>query len=272
MGYRPEIVKLVSERESSERVAKLGKFIENVAAGYRKEGIPVGPDGRIDTEAFRGIYSDVEKDKERVREWTERFHGNVSGQEIKEQRLATDGEQLEMLIHAIMHKNLGSRFIVARSSQHDDIHNKVDTVLFDRETGNPICAFDEVGDTKGRVFEDKQTAVRDRNVSKGGVTMKYGLTVKGAGDEKKIVPGAVHNIPIFYVALPQDRIQKGLKEFNPSPLEQSDFEKKLFEYLVLTMSSQIGALELYSGRLDPNLVNRLAAFKKTITEIQAKKK
>lgn len=50
----------------------------------------------------------------------------------------------KILKTSIMHKMAGERFIVVRSSHFDDITNKVDNVIVDRDTGHTICALDEV--------------------------------------------------------------------------------------------------------------------------------
>ncbi len=270
MAYRPEITKIISDQDRTEKVDVLKKFIETAAADYRKEGIPVDTDGRIDMRVFHDSYPDVQKDEANVKMWREEeFSKDTAGQ--SENPSMRDGERLEMLIHAILYKNLHSKYIVVRSSHFDDIHNKVDNVLFDRETGSPICALDEVGDIKGARFETKQAAVRDRNLGNGGASLKYGLKLKNENGKITVVPGAIANIPVFYVALPHDRIEKGVREFIPSATEQSEFEKKLFEYFLQATEFQIHGLELYSGRLDQNLKNRLAVFKKALVGLKKQK-
>ena len=242
MAPRPERIQLAAERESAEKTAELAKFIERAAAAYRAEGIPVLPDGRINMTAFRDVEPDLQKDEEKVREMKAMFEEQAEAEGLE--KSATDGEKLEMLTHAVMHKSLSKKFIVARSSYFDDIYNKTDTILFDRQTGDPICTFDEVGDTKGSLYEKKQAAVRDRNLGKGGITLKYGLKLEDAEGKKKMVPGAVQHIPVFYIALPKDRIEKGVREFEPSAERQSDFEKKLFEYFLQALAFQVQGLEL----------------------------
>src|SRR3989344_4851806 len=98
MGYRPEVIGLVAERESAEKVAALKKFIESGAAEYRKEGLPISSDGRIDMQAFRGVYPDVAKDQANVRDWQNDFaKKNNPSPQIEGGRPTTDGEKLEML-------------------------------------------------------------------------------------------------------------------------------------------------------------------------------
>ncbi len=241
-----------------------------MAESYRAEGIPVDNDGRIDMTAYTGIYSDVQKDLDRNREWEEKYYNGATPDEAREQRLRADGERLEMLAQAIFAKNFGADFVVTRSSPHDDRVNKTDTVLLERKTGNVVCAFDEVGHMNGARYDEKLRIIQEHNL-KGGTSLKYGLGIERDGEEARIIGTEVHNIPLFYLALPKDRVEKGLQEFDPSPTEQSDFEKKLFDYFIATLGAQIQGLELYSGRLNPQLKERLSAFKKAASEIKSKR-
>ncbi len=184
-SYRPDRVKIIADRENLERIGKLRQFIETIAAEYKRGGVPIGSDGRIDMSAFVGIYPDVDKDQDGVRRRFRDWYGGFSDKEAQEQRLLSDGEKLEMLIYVILHKNLGSEFVVARSSEHDDHIHGVDQLLLERTTGNIICAFDEVGDTTGANYEKKAAVVQDHNVHRGGATIKYGLKLEDEGGARR---------------------------------------------------------------------------------------
>ena len=62
-----------------------------------------------------------------------------------------------------------------------------------------------------------------------------------------------------------------MKEFVADPVQQSEFEERLFSYFLATISAQIGALELYQARLDPELKKKLGAFKDVVGSFNAKK-
>jgi hypothetical protein len=252
-----------AEREG---INGLERYIENLAESYRAEGVPLGNDGRIDMEQYADVYFDVKKDLQRNQEWQEEWQKQGSTIDRRE----TDGEQLEMLAYAIFAKNLGEQFIVTRSSPHDDRANKVDTLLLERATGNLVCAFDEVGDTSGTAYERKLSTIQEHNL-KGGARLKYGLGIVEEDGKRKIVKAFANNVPLFYVALPKDRIGKGIKEFSPETDKQSDFEEKLFAYFVATLSAQVKGLELYSGRLNGDLKMKLSAFKKVLADVSAKR-
>ena len=259
--------------EQEEDIAKVKRFLESAATRCRAEGVPLGNDGRIDMASYKGLHSDVENDLERNRDWAEEWSGGLSEEAAQEKRRHTEGEQLEMLAYAILSKNLGEEFVVARTSPHDDRVNKVDTIILEKVTGNLVCAFDEVGDASGLNYEKKQTLVRDRNL-KGGASLKYGIGIRGEKGKQKIVPSIAEHLPLFYLAVPGDRVKKGMKEFVADPAQQSEFEKRLFSYFLATINAQIGALELYHRRLDPELKKNLEGFKNVVALLsgtQAKK-
>ena len=252
-------------------VVKVERFLADTAARQRAAGIPVGDDGRIDMTLYKGFYSAaaIEKDLQRNREWEAEWSGGRPEEEIRKERRLREGDQLEMLACAIFGKNLGEQFIVVRTSPHDDRANKADVVILDQKTGSLVCAFDEVGDASGPIYEEKQTLVRDRNLA-GGVSLKYGIGVHTGQGRKEIVPSAEEHLPLFYIAVPSDRIRKGIKEFVADPVQQSEFEERLFSYFLATISAQIGALELYQARLDPELKKKLGVFKDVVGSFNAK--
>jgi hypothetical protein len=258
--------KSVTAQAEQDHIGKLEHFIEKLAESYRSIEIPIGNDGRIDMQEYTEMYSDVAKDLQRNQEWEAEWQKQGQSADRRE----TDGEKLEMLAYAIFAKNLGEQFIVARTSPHDDRVNKIDTLLLDSQTGNLVCAFDEVGDTSGPIYEKKQALVQERNL-KGGTSLKYGLGIDERNGEKRAVLSSATNVPIFYVALPKDRIEKGIKEFMPDMQQQSDFEEKLFAYFMATLSAQVKGLELYSGRLNPDLKTKLVNFKKVLNDFPLKK-
>ncbi|MFA5991487.1 MAG: hypothetical protein WC794_04565 [Candidatus Doudnabacteria bacterium] len=247
-------------------VEKLNTFIGQVAEKYRSQGVPVRADGRIDMLAYKGIQPDVDADLAKNSELEDTWFKGVPKEQRQSARLTLEGEQLEMLAYGVFIKNLGKNFIVARASEHDDRINKADTVILDKVSGELICAFDEVGATNGSDFEEKLGKVKDRNFQ-GGAKLKYGIGVKKVGEKRTVMAASAENLPIFYIALPSDRIQKGIKEFNPDQNTQSDFEKNLFKYFVATLNAQIQGLKLYGNRLDPKLKERLQVFEKLLATL-----
>lgn len=90
------------------------------------------------------------------------------------------------------------------------------------------------------------------------------------GNKKEIVPAVAEHLPLFYLAVPGDRIQKGVKEFVADPVIQSEFEERLFTYFLATIGAQIKALDLYHRRLDPELKKKLDGFKTVVSSFDAR--
>jgi hypothetical protein len=248
--------------EEEQGMQRLEQFIESTTKKYRAENVPITHDGRIDMLAYQSLYPDVVEDLSRTRE------GQLNAEELRQERLQSTGEKLEILAYAVFSRNIGEQFIVARSAPHDD-RNGVDTILLDRETGNLVCAFDEVGDTTGQAYEKKLSVVQDKN-KKGGASLKYGLGITQHEGKKEVIKTSAKNIPLFYLAVPKDRVEKGVREFLPD--KPADFEEKLFAYFVATLASQVTNLELYSNHLNPDLKAKLTAFKKILNDLSLKRK
>lgn len=251
--------------ENQEKIKDLESFIETAAAELReKDSVPTTPEGRIDMAAFKDIYPEAEEDADRTEEWRQEWNAREGGAAEG----VRDGEKLEMLAYAIFHKNLNKDFVVVRSSLHDDQKNGVDTILLERSTGNLICAFDEVGALSGAEFQKKQDTVFKKNANEKGAHLKYGISLT---EDKQIKLGPVEHIPLFYVALPKDQIEKGIQKFEPSADRQSENEKKLFEYFVAILEAQIKGLRLYTVRLGEDVVKKIDTFEEAVRKLKSER-
>jgi len=252
----------IKKEEGEENVRKLKEFLRLVAEKLEKDGVPVRSNCRIEMDQFDKIYSiqEIEKDKKEI----SRIESLVGvGESAPEKHL---GEQLEMLKTGIFNKFLPDSFVTARASRFDDIKNGADNVIIDRQSENIVCALDEVGEIKGARFEAKKSQVLRKN-QKGGIYLKYALAAKNG----QIIPSqGIQNIPIFYLALSREHIKKGIQEFVPSiDKPPSDYERKIFDYFVSSIDTQIKAIELNSD-LDKTLRERVESFKNTINQIRQK--
>lgn len=246
------------EKEAGEK--KLEELIKEIGEKSKTEGIFLTADGRVDIEAFQGFYSKEEllRDKELIeekkREWRER-DGD------REKKLKRDGEKLEMLKTVIFHKFLNQNFMVIRSSEYDDIKNKVDNIILEKNTGNVVCAFDEVGDISSDGFENKKAQVLNRNTEREGGRLKYGFK-KDKDSNATFV--RISNAPLFYLALDKQHLEEGIKNLVPSLEEKSEYEKKLWNYFNASLKAQISFLKLKPNSLNLELKNRFEQFEKDI--------
>jgi hypothetical protein len=253
---------LEREQEQREGEKKLEKFIGEIATKLRLEGVPVNFDCRIDMAEFKEVYpqEEIEKDKNWVKSYEEKWEKETEGGE----KIKRTGEKLEMLKTAIFHKFLKENFIVVRASLYDDIKNKVDNLILDKETGNLICAFDEVGEIAGQRYEEKKTKILERDIKEKGAQLKYGLKLeKNEKGEKELTLEKTEKVPILYLALEKKHIEEGIKNLIPSFSEKSKYEEKLWNYFKVTFNAQIQSLNLEKN-LEPTLKSRLNQFQKIL--------
>ncbi len=233
-----------SAEEREKNAEKLRNLEKQISERLNVEGVPVDDTCRIRMDNFDGIYpaEHIRKDRE-LAEKRERKY-----KEGKTENMKSDGEQLEALKTIVFNKFMGKDFIVARTSFYDDIINRVDNVILDKNTGNLVCALDEVASVSGKEFENKKGEVLDRNKRENENMLKYGLHM----EDGKIRPASADHFPLFYLALPSDRIKAAVNKLGLSLEEKTDYEAKLFSYFVSSIDTQIKTLKLY-----PHLDNAL---------------
>jgi len=255
-------------------IEKLDRFLELLSIEMSKEGVPVNNEMKIDMNLFESVYSRsiIEEDLAAIAEAEQEWYGQLAG------KMESEGEELEKLKTAIFNKKLGNNFLVVRASRHDDTKrgdkkNKrkgVDNVILEKDTGNIVCALDEVGATSGPRYEAKE--VKTMNVNKeGGAYLKYGLRYEPDKKGKPVLKlGDVKRVPLFYLALRSDLIDKGIKDFIPSLTETSKTEEMLFEYFIQSMESQVKKLLLEIADREENreIRSRIKNFRKTLERLK----
>ena len=263
-GTRPEEV--AEEKTEEEKTKKLEKFLKEVSLELKKQGFPIKEDGRIDMNQFRGrryspwkVGSDKRALEELKKKWEEEL---PEGEKVK-----GAGEKLEMLKTAIFDKFLGKDFFILRSSEYDDVVHGVDNIILDKETGNPVCAFDEVADEAGPKFGEKQAKITEKNF-KGGASLEYGLSIMKIGEETKLILTSESNLPIFHLPLSARHIEEGIEQLNPSLEEKSEYEKSLFKYFLSAIEHQIATLQLDRAKLNFILRDRLDSFEKRLNKLK----
>jgi len=177
------------------------------------------------------------------------------------------GEKLEMFTTSIFDKFLGKDFFILRSSEYDDIVHGVDNIMIEKETGNPVCAFDEVADEIGPRFEEKKEKIIEKNL-KGGATLEYGVKVSKVGEKTKVILTSERNLPVFYLPLSARHIEEGIEKFSPSLEEKSEYEERVFNYFLSTIKHQIDTLQLDRSKLNFVLRERLDSFEEKLKELK----
>ena len=237
-------------------VKNLKNYLENISKkindeygvainsdGEKRDTKLLNEDGTVRMNAFRigegGPYKNENKNDKKHIEYLEKKWEEEEGwnEEKKEKNF---GELWEKAKTVILNKIIGTKFIVVRASKHDDYENGVDNIIINKETGNVVCAFDEVSAEKGTEKEvEKSEKVEEKN-KEGGATIKYGLTVN---KEKQIIKKEINNIPIFYLRLSGEDLVKLLHEMDYKSEKLSEIELNVFGDLVDSLKEQLKELE-----------------------------
>jgi hypothetical protein len=152
--------------------------------------------------------------------------------------------QLEMAMTILLHKAFGDKYIVVRASKFDDYFNGIDNVLVNKETGDVICAFDEVrtNDRSPREYEKKERS--RKKAEHGGATLKYGFRTQG---DQTITKQSIHSIPIYCLGLQSEDcslliqdISYSDKRSNPTLVKQNlnTTESRILNILIASIREQ----------------------------------
>jgi hypothetical protein len=183
----------------------------------------------------RDIEEDLKKVEEIKARWTE--------EEIKAKEKQ---DLLEMLVCILFQKFFGKACTIFRSSEYDELINKVTHVLVDRETEEVVCFYVEVGEVKGPRFEGCLKEVIKRNLE-GGARLKYGLKL----EEGRIIKGPLKNVPIFYLALTEETLINVIKAIENGRIkadEKSEEEERVLCFFLAIIYNQIRLLESLGSR------------------------
>lgn len=258
-------------KESVEGRSRIENYLREIAKEMRGRGIPVGSDFRIQPQEYKGkAYpeQEVERDLADIEEKKRNFN------EI-ERRI---GELCELYVTALLNKHF-SELIVVRTSEFDDVFGHVDTLVVDRRTGQVICAVDEVSAIGGTVYKQKEERIKERNIGKeittssgervitGGTRIKYGLKLtRDENGQEHIILGPNRYVPIFYIAIPKEALERAVSEFNPSKDSASEYERKMLQYILTSIMGQIEGLMLEEQKLNPFLKKSISRFRTIIEE------
>lgn len=182
----------------------------------------------------------TEIDKEKIAYYYATTYGVSTTKDMldmwREERSQGLAEGWEMLSTALFHKAFGDRMIVARASAFDDIANGVDTVIIDKESGDIICAFDELHEVQGAVLSEKRremkrVAMKQKN-NTGGVTLSYGFKKTQAG----FTPTSMTHVPVLCLSVetePLKRILYGFSAEGNLSDEERAFVSDMLEQLLV---------------------------------------
>jgi hypothetical protein len=60
----------------------------------------------------------------------------------------------------------------------------------------------------------------------------------------------MENIPLFYLVLSKEHLEKAMEEFIPDRLKKLKYEERVFKYFISSIEAQIAILKLDESKLD----------------------
>lgn len=252
-------------------------------------------DARVNLDKWRGVYGDetIDTNLEMIRskelegssarnDGTQRFYKTQhpewkeEGQALIDKIVKTHLEKressnpflLEKFATVVFHKVLGDKFVVMRSSKHDDYENGFDNIIVNKETGDVICAFDEVhSEAKHGGVDRKEEKIRSK-ARNGGANIKYGLTFEDdENGHKKMVKKKIANVPTFFLSMEPQDLQEALRNMNGNLDDApSAVELKVFDQFIISLEGQIEILK--KDHLPSGVANNIESFKKSLVGIK----
>lgn len=174
---------------------------------------------------------------------------------IEAEHKKSDGELWEMYQAHLFNKALRDEFIIVRTSEHDDLHNGIDTIIVRTKDGKLVGSVDELcydeEEWMNRMMynEDDVDNRREKKEEKiirkmrKGIRVKYGLTMENG----KLVKGEIKDIPIFCLHLEPSVLKEALEELCKKGYEKqpelTELQKKIMSAMLDSMRDQAKVLQ-----------------------------
>ena len=231
----------ISERVNQEASEQYGldNFLDSDGS-LNMDGYAEGPHnaGQVQKDKRKVLEEEIKFSGARSRDTQEKYKVNSPEEVVplwRENKKKDKSFLMEAAATALLHRILGQDYLVVRASSYDDIFGHVDNVIINKETGEAICAFDEVhvNDKSDRV-EGKQKKVKEFAVG-GGAEVSYGIKMEAG----KLKRAQMFNVPVFYLGLNEVELENLLKGLN-SDLdgEIQPAERETFAKLTVSLQEQ----------------------------------
>ncbi|MDD4902213.1 MAG: hypothetical protein PHE24_03675 [Patescibacteria group bacterium] len=196
---------------------------------------------------------------------------------------------MERSIAAACNKIVGGKFIIVLPAIYDDIVNGVDNMMVNKETGDVICAFDEIREYEGlhrgeagheegtlrKVHSDefaeltrreKKEEKIIRKAERGGAKIRYGFGKEGG----KLVKKEITGVPLFYVSLAESETKRLLNGMDYVSDQPSAVELEVFDKLILSFEKQ--AADIGKASINSDVRRNLANFEKSLAVMKELRK
>jgi len=265
---------------------EVNSFGEESGGLYKKETVQADLEkaNKIEESFFPDVNLETVQAYYKGRAGREDLTAEEIKREIKKERALRESNIAEIAINAVFNKVLSKKnLVVARTAKLDDMENGIDTFIFNPETGEIICGFDEVNyndeneiradspdrKAKKESADKKKEKVR-RIANQGGARLKYAYRLaKDESGEKTVKQGSVENLPVLYLGISKRDLETLLAGMNYNNSEEAnEVEQIIFNKIVSSIGEQ---LEMFNKEADiPKPVrknlNKLPDFLKKLKE------
>jgi|WetSurMetagenome_2_1015567.scaffolds.fasta_scaffold69470_3 hypothetical protein len=276
---RAERVKTRAERTGermAEHISDIAREInQEIKENYGVESF-LNTDGSINMETYAArnpvliSEKDLEDDKKTIQDKEKIFTGVINEskrkyfgvetdeeviEEFKKEKLGDKSKQMEMIALSVLYKVLKEKYIVVHSSVYDDYENGMDNILVDKETGDVICAFDELhNNPRGTRYDEKMEKVI-KAAKTGGKTIRYGFTI----ENKKIAERPMRNLPIFMLSLTDIQLNDAIRDVSLSTKGSPNKEEiKIMHIFIENLRFQLE--EIRKNKLPDQISGNLNKF------------
>ncbi len=213
---------------------KLGIMAQEINGHY---GDFVSADGSISMDSYPEDFFDRRRADEYIKKLEDIFitQSGQNRETWEREREKKAGIVAEKVLVLLFHKMMGKAdngFVTVRASRYDDYHG-IDTVIIDKETGNPICGFDEMSADEDDSLRQKGSKIYNQIVSYDGALIQYGAIIKDGKLQKR----TLKNVPAFYLAISKKELEEVLP--NLAGEDVSAQEIKIFQSLVSSLEQQL---------------------------------
>lgn len=265
--------------ESKEDICeKLSHALESVSRSVNSElgSDFLHADASVNMDSFAdqpgyGLDS-VDRDKKFVDSQEENWskETGLSRENWKKDKKMAKSTMLEMAITVVFHKLLKDKFLVMRTSSFDDYshhdeYKGVDNIIINKETGDVVCAFDEVHDRSDNARAFNKIQKIKRAAKQGGATIKYGLAY--SKEQGALVKSPVQHIPMFCLSLNPEELSGLLKGMDYNSENSSVSEKEAFSKLINSLKDQVDMLE--AEEIGDDVRNNLSRFRGSLALMEA---
>ncbi|MDF1497861.1 MAG: hypothetical protein P1P85_00690 [Patescibacteria group bacterium] len=171
----------------------------------------------------------------------------------------------EKISLVILNKILGKDFIVIHSSQNDDIHHSIDTIIIDKKSGEVVCTIDDVEtDTEESRYLEKLKKLTTINQKFGGAFIEDGLELI----DGKLINKHIRNIPIYLLQISEKNFEKVLSGMDINSIDAiSDIELNIFDILIESLENQNEKLK-NTEKIPINLKKKTSVFSESLEKMK----